>query len=188
MASGSRYAMLDWQRELNQIIKQTERNLHGRTDPYQVPLGRGVLGGLGGSRVYGGLSGGLSGSGVGGHNASASGQENNAPHGEALGGSSQAGGAGLPGGGGLGGGGNGASPNPLGTSFNGMSEQKLTELLNQLNGGGAALQQAEDLRNQQSAFKEAFSRARARGRCQASWVHSRVPLLGLAEQEGCSEL
>ncbi|KAG8462870.1 hypothetical protein KFE25_001643 [Diacronema lutheri] len=152
--AGSRYAMLDWQRELNQIIKQTERNLQGRTEPYHVPLGRGGLGGLGGlggSRTYGGLGGGGLGGGlggVGGLGSSAGGQENSLPHADALGASSSRGAptAGAPGGAGSGGG-----------AFNGMSEQKLAELLNQLS-GASGLQQAEELRSQQSAFKEAFSR------------------------------
>jgi len=136
---GSRYAMLDWQRELNQIIKQTERNLHGRTETYPVPLGR-SFGGLGASRGYGGgLSGGYGG-----------GQENAAPPAEHFGASSSAGAA-------LGGGGPSAGP---GASLSGMSEQKLAELLQQINGGTGASPQreAEELRSQQSAFKEAFSR------------------------------
>lgn len=127
---GSRYAMLDWQRELNSIIRQTERNLQGRTDPFTVPPRRGGLG------MSAGLSGGY------GTRPAAAAAPRDAPR------------EGAPAtqGGSPGGLGSSQSPPP-----SGMTEEKLHELLQQIS-QTSSVQDVEDVRTQQGAFKEAFSR------------------------------
>jgi hypothetical protein len=137
--------MLDWQRELNQIIKQTERNLHGRTDPFSGTLGRPIgglsakpyypSGGLGGGGGYGGGGGGLGGGGFGGGALGGSGLGASAGHGDGVAGAAEG----------------------TGAALSGMSEQKLQELLLQIN-SGASLAAADEARAQQGAFKDAFAR------------------------------